>query len=123
MKYDPDDTDVLSLNVGIRLEKLRVIHGLKQPPMGAIVGLEQSGYSRVETGQRLLTPEHALLYAERFQVTMDWLYRGITMGLSQYLLDKLVEIRPAFQAALPSKILQYEEWKAKQSKVLAVDKI
>ena len=127
MKYDPDDTGILSLDVGIRLEKLREIHGMGQEEMADVAGLEQSGYSRIENGQRLLKPEHAIDFAERCQVTVDWIYRGITMGLSDYVIEKLVDIRPKFRAALPSKILQYKEWKeekdAKQSKVLAVDKI
>lgn len=93
MKYDDDDTGVLEADVGRRLRKIRDVLGIRQKDLLDVVGMVQSGYSYCETGERLLPVENPVRLAERYNLTLDWIYRGDTMGLRKDLIDQLAAKR------------------------------
>lgn len=93
MRFDDDDTGDLKSDVGRRLRKLRTILGVDQVEIAKVAGLKQSGYTRCETGERLMKPQHAIRICDRYHLTLDWIYRGDTMGLTRKMIQDLVILR------------------------------
>lgn len=60
---------------GRRLVALRESLGLSQIEFCRAVGVDPSAYNKMERGIRLLPDRVAYLIAQRFDVTMDFLYR------------------------------------------------
>lgn len=86
---DPDDTGVLEKDVARRLAKSRRALGLDQETFGGGAGLSQPRYNQYETGKRILTLDAAMRLCDRYQLTLDWLYRGDPSGLPKRLWDAL----------------------------------
>lgn len=76
--------------VGDRLEALRVAFGHDQVDMATIAGASQAAYSNYVRGERPLDIEAAMALCRRFQVTLDWIYRGDPSGLPYALAEKLI---------------------------------
>ena len=55
------------------LQKLREINKLSQAQMGAIIGKSQQYYQRYENGKSKLPIELAIIYANHFEVSLDYL--------------------------------------------------
>ncbi|MFW5642142.1 MAG: helix-turn-helix domain-containing protein [Roseicyclus sp.] len=82
---DPtDDTEV-----GRRLQALRALIGLNKKDMADANGIDITNYGRFEAGARPLPQKVALRLAERYDVTLDWLYRGRWGGLPLEVADRL----------------------------------
>lgn len=62
--------------VSARLEALRQALGLGKGDFADSFGLDASSYSKVISGAKPLKSEHAFIIAERWGVTMDFIYRG-----------------------------------------------
>jgi hypothetical protein len=62
--------------VGMRLEGLRKALALEKGAFADSFGLDPSSYSKVINGNKPLKSEHAFTIAERWGVTMDFIYRG-----------------------------------------------
>lgn len=86
---DPEDTGDLPTDVARRLTRSREALGLDQEDFGEGAGLSQPRYNQYETGKRLLTLAAAMMLCERYQMTLDWLYRGDPSGLPKRLWDAL----------------------------------
>lgn len=86
---DTDDGPSLSRNVGRRLLITRRALRFQQEEFAAGAGLSQPRYNPYETGKRILTIEAALRLCERYQLTMDWLYRGDPSGLPYRLAEAI----------------------------------
>ena len=71
--------------IGPRLHKLREHLGLSQSKMAESLGISQPQWSQYESGTRKLTVEVACVLAERYAVTLDWLYLGNAAGLPMQL--------------------------------------
>jgi transcriptional regulator with XRE-family HTH domain len=93
MAIDRDDAGVLSADVARRLSQCRKALGLQQDVFASEAGLSQSRYNQYETGKRLLTLDAALLLCARYNVTLDWLFRGDPSGLPYALADKIRSMR------------------------------
>lgn len=81
-------------NVGVRLEALRGALGetteLDKGPFALSFGLDPSSYSKVILGKKALKSEHAFALAERWGVTMDFLYRGDLSKIDENLRTRIM---------------------------------
>lgn len=91
--YDPDDCGELSKDVGRRLALARKALKLQQDEIATALGASQPQYSQYETGRRLLTLPPALRLCERYNLTLDWLYRGDPSGLPIRMLEAIKKAR------------------------------
>lgn len=93
---DPDDTGDEANDIARRLRLTRVALGFddrQQKLFGEEAGLEQSGYNKFETGERKLTLQAAMKLCHRYDLTLDWLYRGDPSGLPNRLHKELIRLR------------------------------
>ena len=65
------------MNNGERLKKLRKERGLTQIKMQMLTGIDQSDYSKIESGKRYLTFEQCRKIALALDTSMDYL-AGLT---------------------------------------------
>lgn len=86
---DPDDCGDLAKDVARRLLRSRRALALDQEVFGDGAGLSQPRYNQYETGRRLLTLAAAMALCERYNLTLDWLYRGDPSGLPYRLTEAL----------------------------------
>ena len=56
--------------LGKRLKKLRQLHGFKQETIAKEIGLSQTAYSKIETGDTSLTVARAAAIAKVFGMTL-----------------------------------------------------
>jgi transcriptional regulator with XRE-family HTH domain len=94
LKIDPDDTGKLQSDVARRLTRTRMALGFDQKTFGEQAGLSQPQYNQYEQ-KRLLTLRAALLLCERYNLTLDWLFRGDPSGLPYRLVDAINKVRVA----------------------------
>lgn len=86
---DPLDTGDLDRDVARRLTLSRMAIGGAQADFGKSAGMSQPRYSAYENGLRLLTLKAAMMLCERYDLTLDWLYRGDPSGLPARLHEAL----------------------------------
>jgi transcriptional regulator with XRE-family HTH domain len=72
-----------------RLRSLRMASGLKQVDFCRRVGLSAQAWNNYESGLRLISIESAIKVCLATNVTLDWMYRGVTLGLPAEVLDYL----------------------------------
>jgi len=60
--------------IGGRLRERRVSLNLSQQQMGALTGLSQQGYSRVERGEVPIRAAHLWLWSELMETPIEWFY-------------------------------------------------
>jgi transcriptional regulator with XRE-family HTH domain len=72
---DPPD------RIGLRLAALRDLTGLKQEPFAEGLGITQPAWNQYEKGRRRITLDVAASVAEKYGVTLDWIYKGEVSGL------------------------------------------
>jgi len=62
--------------MGIKIKKLRLLRGFKQDYMALQIGISQTGFSKIETGETNITLERALTIVDVFNMTLseflDW---------------------------------------------------
>lgn len=75
--------------IGARLEAIRTALDLNKNEFAASFGLDPSSYSKVIQGDKPLKAEHAFALAERWGLTMDYVYRGRFNDLPASLASKL----------------------------------
>ena len=69
-------------NIGPKLRTLRKIHGFKQEYLGNLLGLSQTGYSKIETGEVDINIKHLNKLAELYNITPDKLLSADNMTVS-----------------------------------------
>lgn len=79
--------------VADRLIRLREYHDLSQGAFADSVGIDRSSYSKIERGTKPLKAEMAFAIAERWGVSMDFLYRGRLTELPHTLADAFMPNR------------------------------
>lgn len=77
------------VKVGCRLQAIRMVFGLQSKDMAALIAVDPSSYSKTEKGSKPLKSEHAYVIAERYGITMDYIYRGSFAQLPTDLAAKL----------------------------------
>lgn len=75
--------------VGERVEKVRIALGLDKGEFAKSFGLDASSYSKVIQGLKPLKVDYAFDMAQKWGVTMDYLYRGSLTDLPAHLAEKL----------------------------------
>lgn len=78
------------IEVGHRLEALRNHHGMTKAEFAASVQIDATSYGRIEKGLKPLKADMAFRVAERWGVSMDFLYRGRLTELPSSLADSLM---------------------------------
>ena len=76
-------------SVAERLEKLRLALDLAKGEFARSFGLDESSYSKMIRARKPLKVDYAFEIAERWGVTMDYLYRGRLTDLPASLATKL----------------------------------
>jgi len=76
--------------VGARLRALREHHEMNQAQFAASVQINATSYGRIEKGLKPLKADMAFRIAERWGVSMDFLYRGHLTELPPKLADSLM---------------------------------
>lgn len=76
-------------DVARRLTLAREALGLKKSEMADSVGIDRSSYTKIENGDKVLNADMAFAIAERWGVSMDYLYRGRLTDLPASIASKL----------------------------------
>ena len=76
--------------VSERLEMLRIALRLQKGEFAQSMGLDPSSYSKVLKLEKPLKADHAALLAERWGVTMDFIYRGRLTDLPENLASSIL---------------------------------
>jgi len=84
--------------VGQRLEALRIATGLPKGDFADTVKVDRSSYSKIIKGEKPLKAEMAFIVSERWDVAMDYLYRGRLDNLPSHLSKKIIEALNAIDA-------------------------
>lgn len=74
---------------GLRVRAIRKLSGLKQGPLAALCGADQSQWSRWERGERPVEVEAMLRFARRAKTSLDLIYYGRPIGTHHALLKLL----------------------------------
>jgi transcriptional regulator with XRE-family HTH domain len=77
----PTDTTDLRREVATRLRRTREAFKMGQGEFAAAAGIAFNTYNQYEQGARLMRLENAIALCDRFDITLDWIYRGDTSGL------------------------------------------
>ena len=60
--------------IASRVKELRTINGLSQVQIAKELGITQATVARYERGETFPKEVHVLWYADRFKVSLDWIY-------------------------------------------------
>lgn len=77
--------------VGKRLIALRTYRGKNRAEFAESVDIDATSYGRIEKGLKPLKADMAYRIAERWGVSMDYLYRGRLTELPEALADNLMK--------------------------------
>lgn len=88
--------DKLLRVVALRLNALLLAKGLKDADIARMFKIKPQTWNNYTQGERPLPIPIALQLAERFGITLDWLYRGDTQAMPHGL---LLSIQAHFQSA------------------------
>jgi transcriptional regulator with XRE-family HTH domain len=85
----------LSIEAGRRLAWARTISGLTQQEIADLVGCSQGEWSRWERGVRA-PPDPAIMVVacRRLRISMDYIYRGLLIGVQPSMADALFKAHP-----------------------------
>ncbi|MCW2245202.1 transcriptional regulator with XRE-family HTH domain [Azospirillum fermentarium] len=67
--------------IGRRLKATRLALGLRARDIHRATGIGESAWSQYENGRRFPDLLQILPFADRFGVSLDWIYRGIPTAL------------------------------------------
>lgn len=87
--------DELINEVGKRIKILREKNDETQEALGKAIGISQDAVSKIETGKTQLTLENQLRIAEHFNVSHDYLCKGVDSNSILNLLEKYVHMKIA----------------------------
>lgn len=98
---DPADTEFFRL-AGLRLRAIRKLAGVNQTVIAGRLSVDQSTWSKWETGKRIPNPAKVAKFAGRAKASLDLIYRGLPVGTHPLLLRLLRASSPDLVAAEPS---------------------
>lgn len=78
------------LGVGRRLDVLREATGLEKGVFADVSGIDRSSYSKIIQGTKPLKAEMAYAVSLRWNVSMDYLYRGVLDNLPSNLSASII---------------------------------
>ncbi|HAR50386.1 helix-turn-helix transcriptional regulator [Roseovarius nubinhibens] len=76
--------------VGRRLEALRLALDLNRREFSESFGLDPSSYTKTAEGEKSLRTQHAFAIAERWSVSMDYLFRGRLSDIPDHLREAIL---------------------------------
>jgi transcriptional regulator with XRE-family HTH domain len=76
-------------NVGQRLEAVREALGLQKGEFAQSFDVDPSSYSKIIKGEKPLKADMAFMIAEKWGISMDYLYRGRLSDLPASVAEKL----------------------------------
>lgn len=79
--------------IGRRLELTRKALGLTASRFATEAAIPKNTYSQYETGDRTPNLAFAIRLCERFDLTLDWVYRGDPSGLRYNLAEQIIQLR------------------------------
>ncbi|MEY8117627.1 helix-turn-helix domain-containing protein [Falsihalocynthiibacter sp. BN13B15] len=79
--------------VGERLAALRNHYKLNKADFADSVGIDRSSYTKIENGTKPLKADMAYIIAEKWGISMDFIYRGRLTELPKNLADALTTIQ------------------------------
>lgn len=85
------DSPFNQIAVGRRVRALREYRGLSSAHFADSVGIDRTSFGRIEKGLKPLKADMAFRIAERWGVSMDYLYRGRLTELPGPLADSLMK--------------------------------
>lgn len=77
----PNASNDLRRDVATRLRRTREAFGMQQGEFAAAAGIAFNTYNQYEQGIRLVRLDNAMALCDRFELTLDWIYRGEAGGL------------------------------------------
>lgn len=77
--------------VGRRLEALRHALDLSRKDFADSFGLDPSSYTKTVDGEKQLRSEAAYVIAERWNVSMDYIFRGRLADLPEHLRESVLK--------------------------------
>jgi transcriptional regulator with XRE-family HTH domain len=86
----PARTPFDAVEVGRRLTALREHLDMLPAHFADSVGIDRTSYGRIERGEKPLKADMAYKIAERYGVSMDFIYRGRLTELPPRLADSLI---------------------------------
>lgn len=92
MKAKREDAWVRLL--GERLEATRLALGLKHIEMARVAEVSAQRWSNYVRGERPIDIEPASRLCDRYHLTLDWIYRGVIVGLPHGLAARLLPDQP-----------------------------
>lgn len=87
----PTNTPFDAVEVGRRLAALREYLDILPAHFADSVAIDRTSYGRIERGEKPLKADMAYRIAERYGVSMDFLYRGRLTELPPRLADNLIK--------------------------------
>ncbi|CAA7621116.1 helix-turn-helix domain-containing protein [Magnetospirillum sp. UT-4] len=88
MPQDMDKPDAMRV-IGQRLRATREALGLTQEQLALSIGVTRTAYTNWERGDRMPDPLAVVRLADRYGVTLDWIYRGQLGGMPHSLATKI----------------------------------
>lgn len=85
---DPADQPFYRL-AGRRLQAIRKLAGINQTEIATLLNVDQSTWSKWETGKRVPKLDKVIQFVARSQASLDLIYRGTPGGASPILVDLL----------------------------------
>jgi transcriptional regulator with XRE-family HTH domain len=89
-----DEERALAVAAGQRLVWVRELTKLKQEQVAEAVGVTQGEWSRWERGLRVPPPDVMVQACFRLRISMDYIYRGLLIGVHPDLADELLRLHP-----------------------------
>jgi transcriptional regulator with XRE-family HTH domain len=78
-------------SVGLRLEAMRHALNLSRHDFAVSFGLDPSSYTKTVGGEKQLRSEAAYVIAERWGVSMDYIFRGRLTDLPEHLRESILK--------------------------------
>ena len=79
--------------VGQRLQLTREALDMKIGEFAKGAGIAFNTYSQYESGNRIPILKNAIKLCERYELTLDWIYRGDPSGLKYNLAEQIIRLR------------------------------
>lgn len=90
MKEKSKDIEEIKKEVGKRIKELREKRGESQTELAVDIGLTQNSISKIEKGYTMLTLQNLTLIADHFNVSYDYLGKGIETDSTLEMLKKYI---------------------------------
>jgi transcriptional regulator with XRE-family HTH domain len=89
-----ENEEAILQGVGNRIRWVRELAGVSQSELARLYNTDQSKWSKYESGQRKPDPVDMISFCARFDVTMDYIYRGRLAGCNHELALRLAAEHP-----------------------------